>query len=988
MSKSFALLTAILLGAPLGVSAADSLEWGVDQPSEIIVAQHIRDGRMTNGTFAGFADWDPHFSLRCPEKGLDAARLTWLTVRMYSSDDADLLDVYYASPDGRWCLGGKLPIRKGWATYRLDLSKNGWRETEAGTDAKQWGGPGKRVNSFRLDPGNQANRWIMVDRVCLEPVSPGFIEGVTPEPRGTAKLKALRIPKAVEAGETLGVSAEFEVSAPEGLAEGTAYLRLWQGKAAMSFEEQRVEFHDKAMTVSAIFPVSRYWNSGSLTVEAGAYELDVTGDSAPVTAEVGFANGFIGKVKPPVCELRPLGGDAAIFVNGKPLPCFMYSAEGAPNLAFHSQLAQAGVHLYSGWFGLSHCGDMGHVAPDAYDYSEYDRTFAAVLATDPDAWFLPHIGMAGPLWWQRAHPEEMSLSEDGTRNPTSFASEFWKRDMGGDLRKLLAHLRRSPYADRIIGYTLFSGATAEWQMWGTWKPSRDDYSPPAIRAFRAFLAKRYGSDAQLRAAWADGAVTLASAELPRGTKRFPPGHQVLRDPAAERQTMDFYEFISTMTADAILHFARIAREATEGKALVGTYYAYLSAHGINQQDSGHLAAQRVFDSPDIDFLMSPPNYRHRHPGGASMFMSATDSLRMRGKLWLDESDHRTFLSDPSSGYGRASTLDETLGVFRREFAEVLTKRAAVSWLDLGIGWFEHPAILAEMGREAEVMKQSLPHRKPFAPEVGVFVDPESFYWMRSTEANAALVMDQLVTLPQSGAPVDFCLLSDIADARMPDYKLYVFLNAFRVDDARREAIIRKLKRNQATALFVYAPGYFGSGGASLENMRALTGIRIAKDDSEGKPQVLLDAKTALAQGLSASEPAGAKELTVAPIFYADDPDVLVVGRLVGSQRAGLVVKPMGGWTSVYSAAITLPPALVRRIARQAGVHVWLETDDALYTDGRFLGIHAAADGTKCVRLPFDCQVVDAMNGKRLTVQGQTASLAMKKAETALLELKR
>ena len=110
---------------------------------------------------------------------------------------------------------------------------------------------------------------------------------------------------------------------------------------------------------------------------------------------------------------------------------------------------------------------------------------------------------------------------------------------------------------------------------------------------------------------------------------------------------------------------------TPGQALVGTYYAYLTAHGINQQDSGHLAARRVFDSPDVDFLMSPPNYWYRKPGEASTFMSATDSLRLRGKLWLDESDHRTHLTDPGAGYGRANTLHETLGVYWREVAEVM-----------------------------------------------------------------------------------------------------------------------------------------------------------------------------------------------------------------------------------------------------------------------------------------------------------------------------
>ncbi|MCX6898368.1 MAG: beta-galactosidase [Verrucomicrobia bacterium] len=954
------------------VSAADAIEWNFDRPTEVISTVNIEYGRVANSVLAGSTAWDPHFSLRVSKEGFDARQLTWLTVRMYSSADADLLDVYYGSPDGHWCLGGKLRIRKGWATYRFDLSKNNWRETTAGDAAKQWGGPSKRVTSFRLDPGNQAERWIMIDRVCIEPAQPVFVEGVTVEPQGTAKLKMLRAPKTIEAGGTLSVTAEFEASVSAGLSKGTAFVRLRHGAAVMKLVEQPITFNDKTLTVAVEFPVSRFWNPGKLTVEAGCYELD----SAPALAKVAFTNRRAGTVKPPVCELRPIGGDAAIFVNGKATPGFMYLAAGGLHPDYHRDAAQAGVHLYSDWFGTSRLGDMGHVAPDTYDYGEYDRYFGAILDLDPQAYFLPHIGMTGPLWWQKAHPEEMSQREDGVREPTSFASELWKREMGGDLRKLIAHLRRAPYADRILGYIIYSGYTAEWQMWGTWQPSRDDYSAPALRVFRSFLANRYGTDAKLRAAWADENVTLATAEMPRWAKRRPPGTQVLRDPKTERQAMDFYEFSSNMTADAILHFARIAREATAGKALVGTYYAYLSAHGINQQDSGHLAARRVFDSPDIDFLMSPPNYWYRKPGEAATFMSATDSLRMRGKLWLDESDHRTHLTEPGAGYGRASTLEETLGVFWREFAEVLTKRAAVSWFDMSGGWFSHPEILADMCRAAAIAKTSLPRRKPFAPEIGVFVDPESFYWMRSTTANSALVLNQIATMPQSGAPWDFCLLSDIGDARLPDYKLYVFLNAFRVDAARREAVIRKLKRNNATALFVYAPGWFDADGPSLDNMRALTGIRIAKDDTEGAPQITLDGDTVV----------GAKNLKVSPIFYADDPGAQVLGRLVGGTRPGLVTKKMGGWTSVYSAAMTLPPSLMCRIARDAGVHIWLETDDALYTDGQFVGVHAATDGAKRILLPSRCSVVNAMTSKPVPVDDRIVTLPMKRAETILLSL--
>jgi hypothetical protein len=976
---------AIVLWLATAADGAESLRWTFDHPRDLTGKVHIEPGLVAHGCLAGQTSWDPYVSLHVLAEGIDADKLTWLTVRMYSSEKADVLDVYYESPDDRWCLGGKLPVIKGWATYRLDLTKNHWRETRTGDVSKQWGGPSRRVGSLRIDPGNQADRWVAIDHVTLQAAEPGLEEGVTSEPRGAAQLLAIDVPGTIEAGKPITVSANFNVETPKGLTSGTAFVRLWRGNTILRVVEQPAALAGGPLEVRAELPVSAFWYPGPATVEFGFYELDLAEGNA-ARRELQITNRRVAAVRPPVVELRRRGGDAAIAVDGKPIPGYAYVSEGVSHLDYHREIAQAGVHLYADWFGTSQSSDMGHIAPDRYDYAEFDRYFAAILDVDPEARFIPHIGLTGPGWWQQAHPEEMCQFEDGTKGPTSFASELWRQEMGEDLRRLIAYLRKAPYADRILGYMFYNGYTAEWQMWGTWQPSRCDYSLPARRAFRAFLRERYGSDGRLRAAWGDPNVTLAAAPMPGWSKRRPGGPRVLRDPKTERQAVDFYEFISQMDADALLHFAHITREATEGKALVGTYYAYLTAHGINQQDSGHLAARRVFDSPDIDFLMSPPNYWYRKPGEASTFMSATDSFRLRGKLWLDESDHRTHLTDPGAGYGRASNLEETRGVFWRELAEALAKRAAVSWFDMSGGWFSEPRILADLGRGHQIARESLETRKPFSPQIGVFVDPQSFYWMRPTDANAALVLHQVVTMPQSGAPWDFCLLDDIADPRLPDYKLYVFLNAFYVDPARREAIHARLKRNGATALFVYAPGYLGPDGESLGQIESLTGIKIARDDREGRPQIILEPADPLARGLPQATPLGFQNLTVAPLFYADDPNARIAGRLVDTNRPGLVVKKQDGWTSVYSGAMQLPQDLIRNIARASGVHIWLDTNDALYTDGQYVGLHATTEGPKTLMLPGHCRVVDAVSAQPIASDVSTIHLSMKRAETRLLRL--
>ena len=162
-------------------------------------------------------------------------------MRLYSSAPADLLDIHYESPDGRWCLGGKFPVARGWATYRVDLSKNSWRETRAGEDSKQWGGPSKRVSALRIDPGNQADRWIAVDYVALQEPEAGQAEGVTIEPQGHGRITQFDAPETVEAGSSLNVTARLEIEPSPDMPTVTAFVRLRSGKTIVRLEEKPLE---------------------------------------------------------------------------------------------------------------------------------------------------------------------------------------------------------------------------------------------------------------------------------------------------------------------------------------------------------------------------------------------------------------------------------------------------------------------------------------------------------------------------------------------------------------------------------------------------------------------------------------------------------------------------------------------------------------------------------------------------------------------------
>lgn len=973
------LLSFFLWAVPL---AAAPLEWPMDSPLEITQFINLDNVRFSDGLMSGQCAWDPHFYVRLPAGGISAQEFTWLETRLYSSAPADLLDIYYHNAEGYWCLGGKFPIAQGWAVYRVDLTKNVWRETRTGEASRRWGGPSGRVVGFRLDPGNEANRWIIVDYVKLMPPPEGAPEGVTPEPQGVLRGLKIQAPPRGQAGRPLAVAVELQGEIPPSLTQLRTFLRLRQGQAVYWAQEQSQQAA-AGIRWQAQIPVSRYWRPGLYELEAGAYELAPISSLLSSRQPVQIDNPRLNTIQPARVQLQRRGGDAAIFVNGKPLAGLAGCFHSGDLLRLHQEFAQAGVHLFSDWFGTSISSDLGHIAPDVYDYSLFDRYFTQILDIDPQAYFLPHIGVVAPLWWQKLHPEELTVYADGKKGPPSFASPLWRERSGEDLRRLLSYLQRAPYADRIIGIIFYGGYTAEWQMWGTWQEHRDDYSAPALRAFRAFLRERYRTEAALQQAWKDPNVTFATAEAPDWTKRHPEGPQLLRTPETERQAMDYYDFISNMTADALLHFAQICREETQGRWLVGTYYAYLSAHGALQVDSGHNAVRRVFDSPYIDFLMSPPNYDFRRPGETSTFMSATDSLRLRGKLWLNEADNRTFLSDPSAGYGRADTLEETLGVLWRELSLCLTKRAALSYYDMDGGWYSHPEILKALSLAQEIMNKSLQERRPFAPEVCLLVDPASFTYLRPKEAVAYLVRQPLVHMPQTGVPFDYCLLEDIGEPWLPDYKFYIFLNAVHISAPQREKIVQKLRRNHATALFVYAPGYFQGASGSVDYMQQITGLRLGMLQ-EARPIQLVWESSPPPPGLNPHEPFGAN-VSVSPVFYVQDPQAEVLARLTKSPYAGLVRKKQDGWTAIYSAALNLPPAVLRHLMRQAGVHIWIDSEEALYTDGHYIGLHAASPGEKTLWLPRPGRLVDMFTGQPIPVEGRCARLKMQKAETRLLQ---
>jgi len=692
-------------------------------------------------------------------------------------------------------------------------------------------------------------------------------------------------------------------------------------------------------------------------------------------------------VEPCVARVREWRAAPTVFVNGKPL--FAVAFLGTSTGLYH-EFAEAGCHLYS-----VSCS-IGNGGPEGFDPTDVDAAFRDVLAQDPEALILPRVGVTAPQWWLEAHPDQRVVFDDGSPGPQSMASERWLDDVGAQLAAFMRHVRSSPYADRVIGVHFCSGVSAEWQAWGLWSERRGDFSRPMRRAFAGWLKGKYGSTPALRGAWRDEtAPDLDSAEgvpVPSREEREAAG-PVLLSPTESQRLIDFYEFYPTVTARAILHFARVVKRASEGQMLAGVFYGYAPQYGPLAPESQHLALATVLASPDVDFLCSPAMYSERQPGGTTNFMSLTDTVQLHGKFWFDEADIRTHLQDDK--VGRCATMEETLGVLKREYGAVRAHGVGMWWFDMASGWFSAPeirALFADMDRHGSAALRGDPGPR-FAPEIAVFLDEKSAFRQRLGGGqfwHFGITM-QIAGLRRVGAPVACHLLSDLGSA--PDYKVNLLLNATDLTPAQRRLINTRLKRDGKTVVFAYAPGFGqvderGMVSEDLRGVTDLTGCRVSLARSPGPMPATLAADDDLCRNPVLIPAYGGEEGSFgprgdfAPRFFIEDDKARVLARYPDG-RVALALKAMDGWTSVYSAVPGLPPGVLHNLAEGAGVHLFTEAGDALYAGRGIIAVHAREAGEKTVYLPGVLDVRELL-GAREWPAARELRLQLGEKETVVL----
>ncbi len=740
-------------------------------------------------------------------------------------------------------------------------------------------------------------------------------------------------------------------------------------------------------------------------VETGKYELQMASNMLLLSGEEVYDNKFIsfaaqatGTGRDPIeSKIEVINGTPTLTIDGEPQASHFYCR---PDLNVYlqgdseSRLYKSDLELYITYGGSLYKGgcDPIWLEDGSIDYDVFDSVIYDTLGSNSDALVMVHIGMFAPTWWMEQNPDHVVLSDNGSgyvkSDDVSFASEKFRKEAGEVLRQLIRHMKEQSYFNRVYGLKISAGHTYEWMTWGTGDGMAPDYSKVSIEGFRKYLKKTYKTEEALQKAWGVSGVTFENASEPSWNEKSASTNVYMgsvQGGSFSRATVDWNLYLNDVSADSFLYYAQIAKEETDNKLIVGGYNGYLwTYNAYDSHGKAHTAFRRILQSDLVDWVASPIAYNERLLGESDTYMAMIDAIQEYGKIYIAEQDNRTCLSNVYAGaswdaswdfqVGQTRTLSETVLQQKRDFANAMINGVGLWQFDMYGGWLDDDQIYDYLADAKAEYDFSVYVDRDQRNEVAVFVGDESYAYMGANHnaytVNEPMLMQQRKHLSAMGAGYDTYNMSALLDGKVSPHKVNILLSPTEITDEMQKAIDKYLKVNDQYVIWVYMPGISDGTQYDLANMKEATGFDIAVEERIAGLQVKLTNKNSLftngIEGLIYGE--SQTELTSPLTYVTNTAGATVLGHNMDGGGAGLVLKDMGDWTSIYSSAPCLDAALLRNILEVAGCHIYSDNAaDVIYNNNHYVALHSATSEKKAIKLPKNYSVYDVFEEKFISM---------------------
>jgi hypothetical protein len=525
-------------------------------------------------------------------------------------------------------------------------------------------------------------------------------------------------------------------------------------------------------------------------------------------------------------EVKQSLGKPTLHLDGSPVHAAFYaltdatggrwSFDEAPAQSLR-QFAQLGFRLYQVDLFLEDC--LGADGRFSLDLAR--RQLAGVIAARPDAAIVLRWHVNAPGWWCEQYPEELTQYSNGgletpdRKLPTRYMQDDLRRTKRASLasaawfalaerytQALLLGLAATPEGQRLGGIHIACGVYGEWHYWGFMR-NEPDTSQPMRKHFDEWR-RRQGK---------------ASAPVPDVAARSALDDGIFRDPARREVVMDYYRCQQKLIVERLTSLCALAKRSWPRPLLTGTFYGYFFSVFNRQVSGGHLYLHDVLASPHVDYLSAPQAYgtQYRDLGSSGITRALVESIRLNGKLFLDEMDQTPswrWRNDVDAAF-ELTDLDSDIAILRRNVLEGYTRGAGLWYYDFGpanhSGWWADKRLQSEIVKIQSVLAKY--HSRTYAPagDVLAVFDTEVYFHTGSVPATDAvtdpLAVNQTITeMWRCGAAIETIHLRDLERVDLSRFRLVVFGNTWILSGAQRKYISEKVMPGR-TVVFQGFHGY-------------------------------------------------------------------------------------------------------------------------------------------------------------------------------------
>lgn len=639
------------------------------------------------------------------------------------------------------------------------------------------------------------------------------------------------------------------------------------------------------------------------------------------------------------------------------------------------------------------------VVPVSLDWSDTptnspdDKSWNSILRNyvekNRNVKFLLWVNLNPSVSWLEKRPECAILSNGVLQANVSVAAQPWVETAQQLLEKAITEVETGPYKSHVIGYGLTALKDERWIVGNEFDESLNN-----TNGFREWLRRTYGDDAKLQQTWNISGITIDQVLVPVKPSADPPCVSLVTLPQ-QQPLVDYYAYCNERVAHVLASFASLVARVSTLHPLILAPYGH--SFEVSPPASGQFAVAQLLDS-DITGFVSPISYIDRGLGGVGGMMGVIDSALIRGKLWYLIDDTRTGIErNPETGeYIRIKGIrtEDVYEVQRRNFSLAATYGLGLIWSDpQGEGWLNNAEQWTQFVKMKKIYDNLRQLPRPTQGEnkdttLTVVLDEISTRYVQCAEKTHSVLLQKCRdAVLRVGVSARFHLMQDILDTIAPPTPVYLFLNAFSLDDDDIIRLHTKFASEQACAIWLYAPGYFGPT-PSVDNISKVTGmdVKMFTEPTETGSSYLLSG-----QYLDSGQKFGSGEVWY-PLFYVEQNEKTdFLAHYTQNEKYGSVaiLTLPEGWTSVYIAEPELSPALLTEILRLLEQHVYLNPSEGIFYDTVFarkplLTIHASKAGKRSLSFGYFCDIEDQLDPAIGWFQKENVLIPLRNGETRLL----